>query len=807
MLERLTEWLAGSGADDLTPTRFGFNAPLPWFACLLLIAAAGVGMAVYYWRRLDGLEKRLRVFLVCLRVAVIVLVLFIALDPSVVAERFRPGEQFVLLLFDDSQSMKIEGQSGQSRGERLLESYGAVSAEFEGSLRRKHQVARYRLGAGIEPLQSMSKLEFDQRESDLTGGVAQAFADMEGAHVSAIIAFSDGVYQTSNDFVAIEDVPDSAPVFTVGVDSESNWRDIELGRISVSRTDFDKSPVVLDVDIHSTGLAGREALVEAAVNGARVVKSERITISEDDQDQQVRLEFIPDRPGWLEYEARVSLIEVAAPVETPEVAIPEDRIKENNARRFVVDNRDKEYQILYVSGRPNWENKFVRNALEEDKQLKMTTLICISTAARKFEFRGRETSVVNPLFEGFSEDVDSPRYDEAQFVSIGENAAELKSGYPITVEELFEYDLIIWGDIEKAYFNNTQMEVTRDYVEKRGGNLLILGGPKSFTNGEYSGTLLEGMLPVVLYEASDDPSIREKRQFTAYPTIEGRLGGSWSLDADELSDTQLWQEMPRLFGLDLFPLLRPGATVLAEARLDGAGEEAQPLFALQRYGEGKCAILATSDTWQWQMRLDTEDDRHERLWRQVVRNLVHDTPESTFLRGKQDAYAQGAPVDLDFVICDETFDRREGLRTSVTLTTPNNQELALSVDESIQEAGLYSSRFTPEETGVYNLVLSSLNEKDETVGTLSEAFLVEPDRREFQMAQHNPDFLRELAESTGGELVPLGELAALAQRIPLPERDDADELLLHIWHLPGFYVALVIMLALEWYLRRRRGRA
>ena len=45
------------------------------------------------------------------------------------------------------------------------------------------------------------------------------------------------------------------------------------------------------------------------------------------------------------------------------------------------------------------------------------------------------------------------------------------------------------------------------------------------------------------------------------------------------------------------------------------------------------------------------------------------------------------------------------------------------------------------------------------------------------------------------------------QRIPLPQRDDAEEILLHIWHLPGFYIALVAMLALEWYLRRRRGRA
>ena len=56
-----------------------------------------------------------------------------------------------------------------------------------------------------------------------------------------------------------------------------------------------------------------------------------------------------------------------------------DHIAQNNTRAFAIDNRPKQYRILYVCGRPNWQNKFFRMALEEDdKQLKLTSLIAIS---------------------------------------------------------------------------------------------------------------------------------------------------------------------------------------------------------------------------------------------------------------------------------------------------------------------------------------------------------------------------------------------------------------------------------------------
>ncbi len=805
MLETLTAWLAGDASADLVPRHLVFNTPLPSVVCLLLLAVAGAITAMWYVRRLRALPRGRRILLVTLRTAFVVLLLFLALDPAVIAQRVKPGEQFVALLFDDSLSMRITGQEGQTRGERMQQGYTAAKESFEDRIRRRHQLVRYRVGDGAQPLRDVSELLFDQKQSDLTGGIQQVVKDLQGMTVSGVVVFSDGVQSPAATTEALAALPKNVPVFTVGTGETAAWSDIELTGLQVKRTDFDKSPVVLSVSVRSTGLAGSEAVVEAAI-GSRVIKSKTIVISEGVQANEVSLEFIPDRRDWIEYEARVRIVEKSAADGT---VAPTDHIAENNARQFAIDNRLKQYRILYVSARPNWQNKFFSMALEGDEeQLKLTSLIAISNAERKFEFRGKKSSLANPLFEGFEEDKDRPRYDQTVFLRLGAAKDELASGYPALPEDLFRYDLVIFGDVERPFFTTEQMDLTRDFVDRRGGALLLMGGPRAFTEGGYAGTPIEKMLPVLLYqEGTPNSELHTRGEFGAAPTVEGRLAGSWIFEQDEAIDLSLWQGMPPLYSLDRFPLVRAGASVMAVVALaQGEGEQA-PLFALQRYGEGRCAVFATGDTWQWQMRGEPADDRHERFWRQIVRNLVKDVPAATIWRGKTGAYTQDAPATFEFLLRDKAYLRREGLQASATVTAPDGSVTTLPLEESLEEAGVYRAPFTPAVSGLHRLTVVGGADQPETVAQLDDAFLVQPDYREFQQAQYRPDFLRNLAETHGGRFFELNELDALAEAIPVPPSLDSEDLVLHLWHLPGFFAVLAALMIPEWYLRRKAGQA
>ena len=76
------------------------------------------------------------------------------------------------------------------------------------------------------------------------------------------------------------------------------------------------------------------------------------------------------------------------------------------------------------------------------------------------------------------------------------SADELVGGFPKTREELFAYRALILGSVEAASFSPDQLRMIADFVSKRGGGLLMLGGRRSFAEGGWAGTPVGEVLPV-----------------------------------------------------------------------------------------------------------------------------------------------------------------------------------------------------------------------------------------------------------------------------------------------------------------------
>ena len=135
---------------------------------------------------------------------------------------------------------------------------------------------------------------------------------------------------------------------------------------------------------------------------------------------------------------------------------PGELLAENNARDVLVDVRDRREKILYFEGEPRFEMKFLRRAVTDDKQLQLVVLQ--RTADNKY----------------LRLEVDDPD--------------ELVGGFPKTRDELFQYRGLVLGSIEAAAFTGDQLAMLAEFVDKRGGGLLMLGGPRSFSEGGYAGT-------------------------------------------------------------------------------------------------------------------------------------------------------------------------------------------------------------------------------------------------------------------------------------------------------------------------------
>ena len=92
-------------------------------------------------------------------------------------------------------------------------------------------------------------------------------------------------------------------------------------------------------------------------------------------------------------------------------------------------------------------------------------------------------------------------------------------GIPQTLGDLVGYDGIILSDVAARKVPDATMTAIRDYVEKLGGGLVMIGGMNSFGVGGYHRTPLEEVLPVKL-KAPD----QEEQQSAALALVIDRSG-------------------------------------------------------------------------------------------------------------------------------------------------------------------------------------------------------------------------------------------------------------------------------------------
>src|SRR5208282_2661305 len=80
----------------------------------------------------------------------------------------------------------------------------------------------------------------------------------------------------------------------------------------------------------------------------------------------------------------------------------------------------------------------------------------------------------------------------------GDAPKSIKDGFPTRVDDLFEFEGLIIGSSEAAYFSTTQQDMIHEFVDRRGGGLLFLGGRDSLADGGYAKSKFNDLLPVVL---------------------------------------------------------------------------------------------------------------------------------------------------------------------------------------------------------------------------------------------------------------------------------------------------------------------
>jgi uncharacterized membrane protein len=733
---------------------FAFASAWPIWILIALISIGAVCVAASLWpRRSLGLRLVLPVAL--LQIAFLATITILLWRPVLNVERVRDRENVLAVAIDASASMaQADAANTDPQRSRLQLAVEAFRGNALEPLSRAFELRTFSFADRVAALPALEEVPApgpQTRIGDALGHILQQAASLP---LAAVVLISDGAENA--DTLTEERLGELAsygvPVHTVGVGPEITRNDLELERVDVPRIAPQAATITANLGIRHEGIEKTRVRV---YDKDTLIASREIALDPNARATQLSLDLPSGSPSTREL--RFVLDEAAG-----------ERNLINNERTRIVEVPAERRAILYVEGEPRWEFKFLRRAATMDRALRLASVV--RTTPNKFYRQG----------------VGSPE--------------ELREGFPSSPEELFGYDALVIGSYEASNLNAEQHQLLTQFIDRRGGSVLMLAGRYGLSAGGWQNTALAQTLPVRLPSNSSNAFVQ--RTARAALTSYGADSSITRLDADEKRNAERWRNLPPIADYQNLGRLKPGAIVL----LDAASEKGRaPLLAWQHYGRGAAFVLGTASTLRWQMRLAPEDQSHETFWRQLLHALVAQAPSQISLTSDRSTYDDERRVQFEAEIRNTRFEPINDAQVELLIAPERDAPFTQVMQASGHNDGRYVATIDAATAGVYRGSVIARQAGKEVGRAVSHVIRNDGVAEQFATHQHRA-VLERIAQMTGGRYWTLDELSGLASAIPYSKAGVIERLSLDLWNLPIVFLFLLALKLAEWGLRLKWGR-
>jgi hypothetical protein len=621
-------------------------------------------------------------------------------------------------------------------------------------------------GAAQELSGDLPGLEEELREMDATGvesrlgtSLRSVLGDLRGQPLAAVVVLSDGI---TTEGIGLADAATEArsqavPLFLVGIGSADKSSSLTLSDLVVDEIVFVNDYVDFDFKMTPYALAGKEVelILRDRVSGEELDRR-RVVAGEDGVATRQKLSDRPTQLGRRDY-----LIEVAN---------LKEELKDNRPQLSrQVEVRDDPIKVLLVQDAPSFEYKYLKNLLERDRTLDFNVVLQQA-------------------------DIEYPEQDQYALPV-----------FPVSRKKLFEYDVLILGDVNLELFSRRDLENIAAFVKQKGGGLLLSTGG-NFQAEAYERSPLAELLPfdvgVMTNVGNNDIDLLEG--FQIEPTPLGAASPHMQLGDTSSETAALWKALPKIYFLNAANGLKPNARVLAEhPTRTGADGQRLPVFVIYYLPPGKVLWHGTDETYRWRFRLG--DAIYARYWVQAIRYLSRTKllgDKGVELTADKLEYAQGEPVELRVRFFDERLvpDADDGVAVVVE-GEGKRQRVPLRRSSASRE--IFEGTMANLTTGDYEAMITKpalekipAAANFQVVAPAGEMARIELDEKEMKQA----------ASRSRGRYYDVRNLAQVFDELP-PGRPMKIATLpaIPLWNKWQILLLLLLLLVTEWLLRKRLG--
>ena len=482
---------------------------------------------------------------------------------------------------------------------------------------------------------------------------------------------------------------------------------------------------------------------------------------------ELRVEFefsideLIERPG-SQFVSDVKQHTLPLAFEASIAPLPGESETSNNQRTLRLAAITQSYSMLIIDGRSRWETRYLRNVFERDQQWHVDTVIAGP---------GTDAAVL-------------PR---------GDNDDQ----FPTSRDQLFEYDLVIFGEVMADLLVDHEYQWLREFVGIRGGGMVFIDGQRGRLR-QLTEQNLATLLPVEWL--SDGIA---SRPTSLQLTNKGAVTSALQLAVDDQQNRRFWTELPPPHTLVAVAAL-PGAEVLVEVNVDG---RQRPATVTRSYGAGRILYQAFDETWRW--RYKAADTYHQRIWNQLAKFVM----PRPFAVSDEYVSVDSGSVSYDFGESVDIRVRLMGLdgkpaanATADALIWKEGQIVAtVSLTADPDVPGIYRSRTGALPGGEYEVSVRAAGYSDSALKARSQFVVLPSESGEMVQTIANETLLQQMAAASGGGYLreeQLHRLPGLLSPLSSGRVIESDTL---IWQSYWWFTAIVILLSTEWVLRKRAG--
>jgi len=256
-----------------------------------------------------------------------------------------------------------------------------------------------------------------------------------------------------------------------------------------------------------------------------------------------------------------------------------------------------------------------------------------------------------------------------------------------------------------------------------------------------------------------------------------------------------WRSAPFLGGVASLSQVRPGGEVVLR------GGSGQPLLVTGSYGVGAVLLFAGAGTQRWQLSAEADDNSrrlYEAFWG-VVMGWLSQPRERGRLAVMVDPpiAAAGRPVRLVAALSGQPE-----VKLEADVTGPQTK-LTIPLLPSGEGPGRYAGGVSDLRPGKYAVRFTA------TVGAArlqeTRPLIIEPGGAELAETTQQAGELRAIADAGGGLYAPVAQLAGLLARLPATASEQPVTRRAHPFRSAAALAGIVVLLSVEWWLRRRWG--